>query len=355
MKSIVVGSSESYSGKSAVCLGIALNYVAQGLKVGFMKPVGNLVTDVDGVLTDEDVKRMKQALRLDDPLELMSPVLLTEDLVHDALAGKCSGLKDKVRKAFKGLSEGKDLLLLEGAGDIQGGSMLDLTLNDVAELNGSKIMLVSRYDHPYGVDRILGDAKCMRNDSDFIGVILNDVRPQDMDKVSLQVIPFLEGKGIPVLGTVPRDKALRSVTVKEVVGRIGGQVLVCEDKIDTVVESFLIGAMSPENALKYFRKLSSAALITGGDRSDIHLAALEANVNCLILTGNLKPSEAVLVRAEELGVPVVLVEYDTLTAVQKVDEVMSRIWIMGGDKIERIRDLVKENVDLGKIAKELGM
>ena len=37
----------------------------------------------------------------------------------------------------------------------------------------------------------------------------------------------------------------------------------------------LVGAMSVESALSYFRRKPNKAVITGGDRADIQLAALE--------------------------------------------------------------------------------
>ena len=58
--------------------------------------------------------------------------------------------------------------------------------------------------------------------------------------------------------------------------------------------------------MTYFRRKPNKAVITGGDRADIQLAALETSTRCLILTGNLYPSPAVLNRAEELCVPVLL-------------------------------------------------
>ena len=63
-------------------------------------------------------------------------------------------------------------------------------------------------------------------------------------------------------------------------------------------------------------KAGAKALITGGDRSDIHLVALETATRCLILTGNLRPMPEVVRRAEELGVPVLLVRQNTLEVVE---------------------------------------
>jgi BioD-like phosphotransacetylase family protein len=39
----------------------------------------------------------------------------------------------------------------------------------------------------------------------------------------------------------------------------------------------MVGAMSAENALSYFRRKAHKVVITGGDRPDIQLAALETS------------------------------------------------------------------------------
>ena len=86
--------------------------------------------------------------------------------------------------------------------------------------------------------------------------------------------------------------------------------------MDELVEHFMIGAMNVESALSYFRKVSNKAVITGGDRSDIQLAALETPTKCLILTGELYPNASILGRAQEVGVPIVVVRADTANTLE---------------------------------------
>lgn len=67
MASILVSSSENYSGKSSICSGLGLILKERGKSVGYMKPVGNLLVDVDGVLSDEDAEQMRDLLSLETP------------------------------------------------------------------------------------------------------------------------------------------------------------------------------------------------------------------------------------------------------------------------------------------------
>jgi len=61
MKSILVSSSERHSGKSAFCLGLALNLKDKGLKVGYLKPIGIKIKTVEHFLVDEDAENIKIA------------------------------------------------------------------------------------------------------------------------------------------------------------------------------------------------------------------------------------------------------------------------------------------------------
>lgn len=49
-----------------------------------------------------------------------------------------------------------------------------------------------------------------------------------------------------------------------------------------MVEHLMIGAMDVDSALTYFRRKPNKAVITGGDRPDIQLAALETSTKCTI-------------------------------------------------------------------------
>ena len=114
-------------------------------------------------------------------------------------------------------------------------------------------------------------------------------------------------------------------------------------------------AMGAESALTYFRRKPHKAVITGGDRTDIQLAALETSTRCLILTGNLYPPPVVLDRAEELGVPVLLSNLDTLSAVDIIDEYFGRSRFQQPAKVERFTALLEQNLDFPALYERLGL
>ena len=54
-------------------------------------------------------------------------------------------------------------------------------------------------------------------------------------------------------------------------------------------------------------------------------------------------------RAEELGVPMVLVETDTLTAVERMDALIGRMRLHDAAKAARIRALFERDVDVPRL------
>ncbi|GIV93113.1 MAG: hypothetical protein KatS3mg056_1822 [Chloroflexus sp.] len=86
----------------------------------------------------------------------------------------------------------------------------------------------------------------------------------------------------------------------------------------------MIGAMGAEASLSFFRRRANKAVITGGDRSDLQLIALQTSTNALVLTGNIRPTMQVMDRAAELEVPIILVADDTLSTVDRAERLFGQ-------------------------------
>lgn len=355
MSSILISSSEEYSGKSAICIGLGKILKQRGYSVGYMKPIGNLLIDVNGVLADEDAVQMQKILELEDSINDITPILLTERLTSDALMEVEKNLDNTLIDAYSTISKDKDVVLIEGTGGIGGGAMYGLSDPQIASKLGTKILLITRYDSVFAVDRILSDYKIIQDPAMLAGVIMTDVSRSDIDNVSELVVPFLENRGIKVFGIIPQDATLRSVPICGIVEDLHAKVLSGAGHLEDLVEHYLVGAMEVNSAIKYFRRVPNCAVITGGDRSDIQLAAIEAKVKCLVLTGNLRPSEAVLGTAEEADIPVLLVRGDTMSTIERMERLIGRARIKHDVKLKRIVDLIESNIDLNSLTKAIGL
>ena len=137
------------------------------------------------------------------------------------------------------------------------------------------------------------------------------------------------------------------------VHQLNAEVLCCGDRLNLMVEQLSIGAMNVNSALRYFNRAHNMAVVTGGDRTDIQLAALESSTNCLILTGHFSPNPIVINRAEDLEVPVLSVDLDTLTTVEIVDKAFSEARFSETIKVECIQQLFKKHVDIDRLLNQL--
>ena len=353
MRSIMVSSPELYSGKSAVTMALASKLKDNDYKIGYMKPVGTIIVDSNGVLTDDDALTMKRVLGLEDSLHDLAPILFTYRLLDDTLEGKEKPLAGKLESTFQTVSKGKDVVILEGAGDMSGGSVLGLSDFEVARMTGSKILLVARYCDDFAVNRIITYMKMLPKDVELVGIVFNNIGPHYINFVKEKVVPFFEKKNVKVLGVIPQNKSLMSATAGQIAEELHGQVLAGRGNLDVSANGIVVGAMSLDNAIKVFRRKPNRAIITAGDRADTQMAALEARSPCLLLSGNLYPDAAVLGRAEELGIPVILFPEDTMTLVDKAESLFRTIRIKNPEKIEIMKNMFSEHVDMDSILEAL--
>jgi len=351
MKTLLIASISDYSGKTLVALGLGKRLQADGFKVGYMKPLGKYPTTVNDTVVDSDAAFIHEVLGLDDPLEYVSPVIMTQDIINRAYSGEDLHLQEKIVQAHKEVSKDKDVVMVGWIGTINQGNLLGVPITDLADQLDAHVIILYKCEERILVDDLL-QAKYMLKDR-IAGVIFNQVEFPMLDSIKRRVAPFLAKNGVNVLGVLLNDPILMSVSIRELAETLGGEVLCCRNRLDDLVERFSVGAMNVEGALKYFRKVRSKAVITGGDRSDIQLAALETDTRCMILTGNLYPNDIIVARAEERDVPIVLVQKDTISVVQQVEDIMTTLRIRDERKINRAIQLVDQEMDFSLLYEHL--
>lgn len=352
MNPLYICSTAPQSGKSLLIMGLGFRLQEDGYKLGYLKPIGTNPTMVDHRITDSDAVFIKETLKLEEPLSQLCPVVLTHSLIQRAYQGRVRGLKERVLRAYEKLARGKDLVLIGGRGNLFAGGFIGLTGLDLAEALDSPTILVDSYrsdllsiDYALDAQRFLGKR--------LLGVVLNRVPSAKMGYIQRKLAPFLERKAIMVLGLLPEDELLHSTTIRSLADALGAECIAGEAHLDRFVTRALIGAMTQEGAMRYLKHVKDSAIITGGDRVDIQLVSLEAGVGCIILTGGIRPNEAITARAEEKGTPIIVVNTDTFTVVEAFRQAMERLQIREESKIRRAADLVRANFDYQRLIKKL--
>jgi len=347
-----MASIEKSAGKSVVIMALALTAKDLNKRVGYFKPIGTeSVRGMREETLDEDAETMMKLLKLEGDAQIYCPIILRRDVFLEDFKmldpAKCV---DKILLAYEKASREKDIMLIEGASTLSSGAFLNCPVPHLASKLDAQILLISRFTNDHVVDKILQARDyALRWDKHISGVIINRVPEGKIERAEQIIKPLLEENDIKVMGIIPEDETLGAITVREIYEAVGGNVLAGEEGMDKLVETVLVGAMTPESAIRYFRKAKNELVITGGDRTDIVFAALEAGARAVILTGNLYPSVKIFPRADNLAVPLILVPYDTYTTLQMVQGIVGRIRPDDQKRINRAKRLITENIEWKQI------
>ncbi|MEB3243591.1 MAG: phosphotransacetylase family protein [Cyanobacteriota bacterium] len=354
---LLIGSCEPFSGKSAVVLGLAQQLRRRGVSFRFGKPLATCLDPREihqpgDPLLDADVRFIGTYLGL-EPSQLVPSlaVLEPESALQRLLAGEATAVEGlEGLQAHLGAGE-EELLILEGAGRLCEGWLFGLGLVPLARCLEAAVVLVHPWTDSRDVEPLL-EARSQLG-SQLAGVVINGVPPESLAALQREVVPALEAIGLAVLGVMPRSPLLRSVTVEELSRRLEARVLCSRERLDLLVETLSIGAMNVNSAMEFFRRRRNMAVVTGADRTDIQLAALEASTQCLILTGMGEPLPQLLNRAEELEVPVLKVDLDTLTTVEVVEAAIGQVRLHETVKATYAIRLVEENCQFERLFERL--
>lgn len=151
------------------------------------------------------------------------------------------------------------------------------------------------------------------------------------DGTAYRAIKEAENRGIvetrPRSGTVRIEKKatvrIERLTYSEIARISDSEVLAGKSGLTREFSKFSIGAMTQENISRYLVK---GGLLIVGDRENIQLLALE-NHNAILVTGGFFVSEAVIRLADELGIPVMVTNYDTFTVATMINHALSNVRI----------------------------
>ena len=361
MKPLYVTSVERYSGKTATCLALGRRFQEDGYKVGYLKPLSlqpwRMVDPATSAvhIADEDTAFVKEVLNLPEQPWELSPVVVTLDLLLEQLRDpQAEDLMQSVNDAYQKVSRGMDVVLLEGGGSLREGYIVRLPTAEVARTLDSQVLAIIRYRDEV---RLLDDVLTARArlESSLGGILLNRVPAEAQAFISQSAIPFIEKQGIPVLGVLPEVRSLEAISVGELVKALDAEVLTKISRSQALVENMTVGAMTAEAALSRFRRYANKAVITGGDRTDIQLAALETSTTCLVLTGNLRPSPLVVRQADEFGVAVLLVRQNTMEAIETIEKIYGKTRLGDTAKLKQYHALIDEHMDYPRLKEIMGL
>ena len=350
-KSIYLMSTAKSSGKTAISIGLFLAFKEVGKKnPGYFKPIGDPFSDVKVTKADKDVNVVHKMLNRKYSREEICPIFISPTGFLDEIPfEKTQGVKELIKGAYDEMAGKTDIMIVEGNHDYNQFYTLGLNDPQFAKLLNSEIIFISKMEDDNDLDKlIIAIEKVQSYNASIKGIILTNVSELQITKIKEKYAKIIKDKGVELLGTIPASRLLSAPTVAEVIEATKGNVLTDDLEFvkDKIVEKFIIGAMQCNDALAYLRKSPNTSVITGGDRTDIILTAIEVGVSLIILTGNIQPDVVALAKAKDAGIPVVLVLTDTYTTAHNIQNIKTQIQ---QGEIQLCKQQILDHVDWKKL------
>lgn len=339
-KGIYIATIEAHSGKSMISLGLMRTLLGKTAKVGYFRPI---IDDFKEGEKDNHIQTVLSYFDVKLPYKL-SYAFTRSEVIQKRNQGLAGEILDTIIQKYKQVEEEFDFVLVEGTDFTGEGSVFEFDVNVLVAKNlGLPVIIVAS-----GVgktnEELMGGLQLAYNsftgkDVKVLAVVANKIRPENLEtiigamKVSLP--EQLEVFAIPLI------ENLSSPTIKEIVEELKGKVLFGNEFLDNQTGSFGVGAMQLRNYLTHLKE--NSLVITPGDRADIILGALQANISSnyprisgIILTGGLIPEDTILRLIEGLTqiVPIVSVEEGTFQVANRIGSIKSKIYPHSTQKID---------------------
>lgn len=360
-KHIYIAATSQHVGKTTTTLGLVAGLLAKGKNVGYCKPVGQQFLDINNLRVDKDTLLFSDLIDFDLDPKLHSPIILGRGATQLFLDNpEKFKLDDRIKDAVEELEKQHEVIIFEGTGHPGVGSVAGVSNAHVAKSINAGVVMVVEGGIGNTIDKLnLSLALFREKDVPIIGVIVNKIRPDKLEKVGKYVGKWLDKHHLPLLGLIPYEESLAYPLMKTVSKAINGRILHGKDFLDNKVEAVIAGSLVEYKELKKSEDLclivSSRSLhnaIAKISRMSRTLGLENSPLSGIVLTNDPEIDEVSLKYIKEHNIPVVSTYLDTYGAVIKFSRIEVKINLSTPWKIKRAIELIHEHVDLDRIISE---
>jgi dethiobiotin synthetase len=359
---IYVAATSQHVGKTTTTLGLVSTYMKMGYEVGYCKPVGQKFLNIQNLKVDKDTLLFADLIHFNLDPSVHSPVILgkgaTTKFLENPTKYDLGGMIDNAANILK---DKKELIIFEGTGHPGVGSIANLSNADVAKRVGAGVVMVVEGGIGKTIDMANMCLSLFREKKvPIIGVIVNKVFADRIDKVKYYVGKKLEEMGLPLLGVIPYDQTLAYPLMRTVSKAIDGRVIYNEDKLDNKVEDILAGSLID---LKELKSSNDLLLVVSTQRVENAIRKIESISKMLKLDhsplsgivatgyGEIKGRSVRYIKKHRI--PIIRTHLDTYGSVIKISRIEVKINRSTPWKISRAIELIENNVDLEKILSQV--
>jgi len=357
-KSLYIAATNQHVGKTTSTLGLASVFRRKGINIGYCKPVGQQFLELESIRVDKDTLLFADLLGFEIVPQLHSPVILGAGATTAFLDNPSNyDFRENIRHAAQELQAKHDFVVFEGTGHPGVGSVVNLSNADVADMLGSSVIMIVEGGIGSTIDRLNVSLAMFREQNvPIMGVIVNKVHPDKLEKVGHYVGLKLKEMGLPLLGLMPYDESMAYPIISTVLDAVGGSVIENTDQMERQVEDIMAGSLIDLNRIKQAKNI---LLVVGADRANasLHKIDLLSQVNDLetsplagiVVTGEGQINEVSMEYIKKHRLPLIRTHLDTFGSVIKISKIEVKINLNTPWKIERAIHLIEKNVDLDQI------
>lgn len=339
-KGIYIATLEPHSGKSLISLGLMRTLLGKTVKVGYFRPIIN-----DPVRGEKDnhIETILKYFELQLPYEDTFAYTRSE-IIQKRNEGQAGEMIDTIIRKYKKLEDEFDFILVEGSDFSGEGSVFEFDENVLIAKNLGLPVIIVASGEGKTKEALMGTMQMAyqtftRKDVRVLAMVSNKIQLDNLQIATNGMREFLPDD--VAVFAIPMIDTLANPTLKEIVEVLDGKILFGEEFLDNQSGSFNVGAMQLRNYLKHLK--NESLVITPGDRADIILGALQANISSnyprisgIILTGGLIPEDSIIKLIDGLSqvVPIISVDDGTFNVTNRVGAIKSNIYADSIQKIE---------------------
>lgn len=338
-KAVYIATTEPNSGKSIISLGLMQLLLGKAAKVGYFRPI---IDDFEPGDIDNHINTVSTYFNLDIPFS-DAYAFTRSEVIQRKNEDRDDEIIGKIIEKYKAVEERCDFVLVEGTSFSGEGTIIEFDINVVIAKNLGipAILLASGVGKT--LDGLVGNLQIAYDTFkdkgvEVLAVIGNKVRPENVDLVVAGLQKQLPAEIL--VNAIPLNPVLANPSVKEICDSLDGKILFGKAYVNNQVDGFSVGAMQLRNYLIHLKE--NGLVITPGDRADIILGALQANISAnypavsgIVLTGGIIPEEPIQKLIEGLSdvVPIISVEGGTFAMANRIGAIKSQMYAENTEKI----------------------
>jgi phosphate acetyltransferase len=351
-KNIFIASAEPYTGKSVIAFGMVNMLLGKTQKVGYFKPI---IAQEDSNTKEQHIEAILDYFSL--PINYSDTFAFTrQQLLRQSESENTGEMINRIISKYKKLEDNYDFTVIEGSDFLGEGIAFEFESNALIakNLGAPAIIVVTGKDKtaPQLVNTAINIYRnFLLRDVQVLGIIANMVSLKDVEEVKRLLTIQLPAELLVTV--IPLEGGLQSPTMQEITTSLNAKVLFGEDLMANQVDNFVTGAMMLPNFLKHIKE--NVLIITPGDRGDIIIGSLQANLSAnypkvagIVLTAGSLPDEPMLRLIEGLQtvIPIISVEMGTFETTTSIGGIHSKITKDNKKKIELAIDIFEKYVDM---------